>query len=89
MRFGKSTISIVAGLLLFATGNVWAQNDPKSRAKIVRELGKGGSESIARIEPYLTDPDLSVRLEAVKAIVEIGTQRIASGARARAGTLAV
>src|SRR5260370_27213777 len=77
MRFRKSTISIAAGLLLFATGSVWvwAQNDPKSRAKIVRELGKGGSESIARIEPYLTDPDFSVRLEAVKAIVEIGTQR--------------
>jgi len=60
--------------LLSAVG-LWAQNDPKSRAKIVRELGKGGSESIARIEPYLTDPDFDVRLEAVKAIVDIGTQR--------------
>ena len=60
--------------MLSAVG-LWAQNDPKSRAKIVRELGKGGSESIARIEPYLTDPDFDVRLEAVKAIVDIGTQR--------------
>lgn len=75
MRFGKSAIPIVAGLLLFAAASSWAQNDPKSRAKIVRELGKGGSESIARIEPYLTDPDFDVRLEAVKAIVDIGTQR--------------
>jgi HEAT repeat protein len=75
MRFGKSIISIVAGWLLLSTGGLWAQNDPKSRAKIVRELGKGGSESIARIEPYLTDPDFDVRLEAVKAIVDIGTQR--------------
>jgi len=75
MRSNKSTISIVAGLLLFAVGSSWAQNDPKQRAKIVRELGKGGSESIARIEPYLTDPDFNVRLEAVKAIVDIGTQR--------------
>jgi HEAT repeat protein len=74
MRFGKSAISIVTGLLLLDAGS-WAQNDPKSRAKIVRELGKGGSESIARIEPYLTDPDFDVRLEAVKAIVDIGTQR--------------
>jgi len=74
MRFGKSVISIVAGLLLLAAGS-WAQDDPKSRAKIVRELGKGGSESIARVEPYLTDPDFNVRLEAVKAIVDIGTQR--------------
>jgi HEAT repeat protein len=75
MCFDKSTISIVAGLLLLSAGGSWAQNDPKSRAKIVRELGKGGSESIARIEPYLTDPDFDVRLEAVKAIVDIGTQR--------------
>jgi HEAT repeat protein len=75
MRFDKSTISIVAGLLLLSAGGLLAQNDPKSRAKIVRELGKGGSESIARIEPYLTDPDFDVRLEAVKAIVDIGTQR--------------
>jgi len=52
-----------------------AQDDPKQRAKIVRELGKGGSESIPRIEPYLTDSDLDVRVEAVKAIVDIGTQR--------------
>jgi len=52
-----------------------AQNDSKQRAKVVRELGKGGSESIEKIEPYLSDPELDVRLEAVKAIVQIGTQR--------------
>jgi HEAT repeat protein len=59
----------LAGLVLLA------QSDPKQRAKIVRDLGKGGSESIPRIEPYLADPDLDVRVEAVKAIVDIGTQR--------------
>src|SRR5258706_12695860 len=74
LRCSTSTILITVGLLC-AAGSAWAQNDPKSRAKIVRELGKGGSESIARIEPYLTDPDFDVRLEAVKAIVDIGTQR--------------
>lgn len=52
-----------------------AQDDPKQRIKIVRDLGKGGSDSIARIEPYLSDTDLDVRIEAVKAIVDIGTQR--------------
>jgi len=51
------------------------QATAKERAKAVKELGKGGSESIPRIEPYLTDPDLSVRVEAVKAIADIGTQR--------------
>ncbi len=52
-----------------------AQDDPKQRAKIVRELSKGGSDSISKIEPYLSDPVLDVRVEAVKAIAEIGTQR--------------
>ena len=52
-----------------------AQDDPKQRAKIVRELSKGGSDSIAKVEPYLTDPVLDVRVEAVKAIAYISTQR--------------
>jgi len=60
---------LVSGLLLNA------QDDPKLRAKIVRDLAKGGSDSIAKIEPYLSDPVLDVRIEAVKAIVDIGTQR--------------
>jgi HEAT repeat protein len=47
----------------------------RQKVKAVRDLGKGGSESIPRIEPYLSDPELDVRLEAVKAIVDIGTQR--------------
>jgi HEAT repeat protein len=51
-------------------------DDAKARAKGVRELGKGsGSEAIPKIEPYLADPDVNVRQEAVKAIVSIGTQR--------------
>jgi HEAT repeat protein len=51
-------------------------DDAKARAKAVREFGKsGGSEIIPKIEPYLADPDLDVRREAVKALVDIGTQR--------------
>lgn len=51
------------------------QDDAKARAKAVREYGKGaGSEIIPKLEPYLADPDLDVRREAVKAIVDIGTQ---------------
>ncbi|HTW63858.1 MAG TPA: HEAT repeat domain-containing protein [Bryobacteraceae bacterium] len=46
----------------------------KARVKGVREYGKGGSENIPKIVPYLTDPELDVRIEAVKAIVNIGTQ---------------
>jgi HEAT repeat protein len=51
-------------------------DDAKARAKAVREFGKaGGSEVIPKLEPYLSDPDVDVRREAVKAIVDIGTQR--------------
>jgi HEAT repeat protein len=66
---------MVAGWLLATGVFLDAQDDPKQRAKIVRELSKGGSDSIAKIEPYLSDPVLDVRLEAEKAIAYIGTQR--------------
>jgi len=62
--------------LALAAFSVTAQdNDAKARVKGVRELGKGGSENISKIEPFLSDPEVDVRLEAVKAIVSIGTQR--------------
>jgi HEAT repeat protein len=66
---------MLASWLLAAGFFLHAQDDPKQRAKIVRELSKGGSDSIPKIEPYLSDPVLDVRLEAVKAIAYIGTQR--------------
>ncbi len=66
---------MAAGWLLAAPIFLDAQDDPKLRAKIVRELSKGGSESIPKIEPYLSDPVQDVRVEAVRAIAEIGTQR--------------
>ncbi len=51
-------------------------DDAKARAKAVREYGKsGGSEIIPKLETYPADPDVDVRREAVKAIVDIGTQR--------------
>ena len=62
------------GCFLLGGVSLAAQEDAKQRAKAVRDLGKGGSEEISRIDPFLTDPDLDVRLEAVKAIVDIGTQ---------------
>src|SRR5690349_17148022 len=48
--------------------------DAKQRAKAARELGKGGSEAIAQLTPMLKDPVNDVRIEAVRAIVGIGTQ---------------
>lgn len=46
--------------------------DAKQRARNVRELAKQGEDAIPKIAPYITDPDLSVRLEAVKALDDIG-----------------
>lgn len=50
-------------------------DDSKQRVKAIRDLAKGGADSIARIAPYLSDPETNVRLEAVKAIVDLDTQR--------------
>src|SRR4051794_27995296 len=48
--------------------------DVKSRIRAVRDLGKGGSESIGQLEAWLRDPAPEVRLEAVKAIGDIGSR---------------
>jgi HEAT repeat protein len=52
-----------------------AEDAVKAQVKAVRELGKGGSENIPKIEPFLSGASVDVRLEAVKAIAGIGTQR--------------
>jgi len=39
----------------------------------IRDLVKQGSTSIPQIEPFLNDPEASIRHEAVKGIVELGT----------------
>lgn len=49
------------------------QPDPKQRERAVRELAKRSPEAIPQIEPYLSDPVLDVRLEAVKALTDLGT----------------
>jgi HEAT repeat protein len=54
--------------------SVNAQPDLKEKVKAARELGKAGSSAIPQLKPYLTDPEREVRLEAVKALVSIGTQ---------------
>jgi HEAT repeat protein len=76
MRLSKCSIWAFSGCLLFWGAHVAAQDDAKQRAKAVRDYAKGaGSEIIPKLEPYLSDPDVDVRLEAVKGIVDIGTQR--------------
>ncbi|HYK62483.1 MAG TPA: HEAT repeat domain-containing protein [Bryobacteraceae bacterium] len=48
------------------------QRDTKERARAARDLAKEGENGAAKLMPYVTDADLSVRLEAVKALDEIG-----------------
>jgi len=67
------TLLVCAGTFPAAAQDTHA--DARARAKAVREYGKqGGSAIIPKLATYLADPDLDVRLEAVKAIVNIGTQ---------------
>ncbi|HLW77825.1 MAG TPA: HEAT repeat domain-containing protein [Bryobacteraceae bacterium] len=67
-------------IFLFAmTALGWAQtasSDPKQRVKDVREIAKQGQDAIPRLTPYVKDPDINVRLEAVKALVAMGGPRV-------------
>jgi len=44
------------------------------RPKDVRNLAKQGSSALPRLQELLRNPDLEIRIEAVKAITEVGTQ---------------
>jgi HEAT repeat protein len=46
--------------------------DPKQRVRTVRDLAKQGEDSIPKIAAFGGDADIGVRVEAVKALVEIG-----------------
>jgi HEAT repeat protein len=48
--------------------------DAALRPKDVREMGKGGADAIPKLAALLTNPDVEIRLEAVKQISEIDTQ---------------
>jgi HEAT repeat protein len=64
----KITLSLLL-VSLFASGQ---QADTKQRVKAVHDLSKQGQDAIPQIANYLGDGDLSVRIEATKALVEIG-----------------
>lgn len=48
------------------------QGDTKQRVRAVRDMAGKGQDAIPTIAPYLRDIDLSVRLEVVKALDDIG-----------------
>ncbi len=67
-------------LLLLATTFGFSQTapssaEPKQRIRAVRDLAKAGVDSIPKIAPYLSDPDVGVRVETVKALIDIGGPR--------------
>ena len=56
-----------------------ADSDPRQRARAVRDLGKQGEDVIPQVVPYLADADPNVRVEATKALVEIGGPKTLDG----------
>lgn len=67
---------LVFGLL--SSGLLIAQSEDKfnlnQRISRIRDLGKRDNTAIPALAQYLTDPDRDIRVEAVKAIVKIGTE---------------
>jgi len=63
---------------LFASAFLVAQSedkfDSKQRISRIRELGKRDNGAIPALSQYLSDPDRDIRMEAVKAIVKLGTE---------------
>jgi HEAT repeat protein len=58
-------------LLLSCAAALTAQ---EIRPKDIRELGKGGSSAIPKLQEHLKNPSVDVRVEVVKQITAIGTQ---------------
>src|SRR5215472_6458187 len=60
-------------ILLAFVGGVFAQQ--AVRPKDVRDAAKAGSSAIPRLQEFLKDPSVDVRVEAVRQITEIGPPR--------------
>lgn len=69
---------LAAAFLLFLALNAFGQNasdfTPKERIQRIRQLGKINSQALPALAQSLSDPDRDVRVEAVKAIIKIGTE---------------
>src|SRR5579872_2369262 len=67
MRFHRVILPALLGVAIVAAQDI--------RPKDVREIAKGGSNAIPKLQDLLKNSDPDIRSEAVKAITEIGTQR--------------
>ena len=59
--------------------------DPKQKVRTLRDLAKQGDDAIPKVASYSSDPDVGVRAEAVKALVEIGGPKTVDGLIRAAG----
>jgi len=69
------TLLLFSAVLTFAqnqTDSQLNQGDTRQRVRAVRELANKGQDAVPQIAPYLKDIDISVRLETVKALDDIG-----------------
>ena len=67
MRFYRAMALVFLAVACLAAADV--------RPKDVREMAKAGSSALPQLQELLKNPDPQIRIEAVKAITEIGTQR--------------
>ncbi|HSW49839.1 MAG TPA: HEAT repeat domain-containing protein, partial [Bryobacteraceae bacterium] len=72
-------LAVLCVTLIFVCSLLPAQDpssqDPRDRRRAARALARQGSAAIPKLAELVSDPDVEVRIEAVKALVEIGTQR--------------
>jgi HEAT repeat protein len=64
-------VKLTLTLALIAS-SAFAQQDVKQRVRAAHDLAKQGEDAIPKLLPYVADIDISVRIEAVKALDEIG-----------------
>jgi HEAT repeat protein len=64
----RNILFLVTAALAFSQ----SQADTKQRARAAHDLAKLGEQAIPKLAPYVTDADLSVRVEAVKSLDDIG-----------------
>jgi HEAT repeat protein len=70
------TLLLFSGFLTFAQAPQPNPNpnqgDTKQRVRAVRDMAAQGQDAVPKIQPYLKDIDITVRLETVKALDDIG-----------------
>src|SRR6266481_6876364 len=70
-EMGHRCVHLLASIIVFAV--LFAYAHETLRPKDVRNLAKQGSNALPRLQELLRNPDLDIRIEAVKAITEVGT----------------